>query len=66
MLMAELFAVDVATINEHLKKIYESNELGEMATIRNFLIVQNDKLEESPTIRDFLIVENKGDSHYAR
>ena len=41
-LMAELFAVHVATINEHLKKIYETGELDELATIRNFLIVQNE------------------------
>ena len=41
-LMSELFDVHVATINEHLKKIYETGELDEMATIRNFLIVQNE------------------------
>lgn len=35
-LMAELFAVDVATINYHLKCIYETDELDDNSTIRNF------------------------------
>jgi len=39
--MAELFDINVATIN-HLKKIYESGELAENSTIRNFLIVQKE------------------------
>jgi len=38
--MAELFGVDVSTINEHLKNIYKSNELEESATIGKFPIVQ--------------------------
>jgi hypothetical protein len=41
-LMAELFDVTVPTINEHLKNIYNSAELSEHATIRKFLIVQNE------------------------
>jgi len=41
-IMAELFDVSVPTINEHLKNIYSSNELLELATIRKFLIVQNE------------------------
>lgn len=41
-LMAELFDVTVPTINEHLKNIYDSSELSEGATIRKFLIVQNE------------------------
>lgn len=40
--MAELFDVSTATINEHLKNIYASNELDEKATIRNFLMVRNE------------------------
>ena len=39
-LLATLYDVDVATINEHLKNIFEDRELSEGATIRNFLIVQ--------------------------
>lgn len=38
--MAELFGVDVSTINEHLKNIYKSYELEEEATIGKFPIVQ--------------------------
>jgi len=40
--MAELFHINVATINHHLKKIYESGELDESSTIRYFLIVQKE------------------------
>lgn len=39
-LMAELFAVSVPTINEHLKNVYETGELQREATIRKFRIVQ--------------------------
>lgn len=41
-LMAELYGVELATINEHIKKIYTDNELSEGATIRNFRIVQTE------------------------
>jgi hypothetical protein len=40
--MAELFGVDVRTINEHLQNIYETNELDRLATIRKFRIVQQE------------------------
>jgi len=40
--MAELFGVDVSTINEHLKNIYKSHELDENSTIGNFPIVQKE------------------------
>ena len=39
-LMAELYGVDVSTINEHIQNIYTDNELPEETTIRNFRIVQ--------------------------
>lgn len=38
--MADLYAVEVSTINYHLGQIYESGELKEEATIRKFEIVQ--------------------------
>lgn len=41
-LMAELFDVETPTINVHLKNLYNSKELNEEATIRDFLIVQNE------------------------
>lgn len=46
-LMAELFAVSVPTINEHLKNIYETGELTREATIRNFRIVQTEGERDS-------------------
>lgn len=39
-MMAELYKVDVRTINEHIKKIFDDKELEESPTIRNFRIVQ--------------------------
>ena len=39
-MMTELYGVKTATINEHIKKIYEDNELEDNATIRKFRIVQ--------------------------
>ena len=44
--MGELFGVDVRTINEHLKNIFESGELGKESTIRNFRIVQKEGSRE--------------------
>ena len=41
-LMAELYGVDVRTVNDHIKKIFSDNELQEDATIRNFRIVQTE------------------------
>lgn len=41
-LIAQLFDVNVRTINEHLKNIYNDLELSENATIRNFRIVQTE------------------------
>lgn len=38
--MAELFGVDVSTINEHIKNLYKSEELIEATTIGKFPIVQ--------------------------
>jgi hypothetical protein len=40
--MAELFNKDVRTVNEHIRNVYDENELLEMATIRNFRIVQTE------------------------
>jgi prophage maintenance system killer protein len=38
--IAQAFEVNVRTVNEHIKNIYNSEELTEKATIRNFRIVQ--------------------------
>lgn len=41
-MMAQLYDVDVRTINEHIKKIISDGELTETATIRKFRIVQTE------------------------
>lgn len=52
-LMAALFAVDVRTINEHLKTIYEQGEVEQEATIRKFRIVQKEGNREVARNVDF-------------
>lgn len=52
-LMAQLFDVDVRTVNEHLKNIYKNNELQQEATIRNFRIVQTEGSREVSRNIDF-------------
>ena len=51
--MAELFGVDVRTINEHLQNIYYSNELQKDATIRKIRIVQQEGKREVSRELDF-------------
>ena len=41
-MMATLYDVSVTTINEHIAKIHADGELSEIATIRNFRIVQTE------------------------
>ena len=41
-MMATLYDVGTNTINYHIKKILEDNELNENSTIRKFRIVQNE------------------------
>jgi hypothetical protein len=41
-MLATLYDVSVSAINQHLKKIYDDNELASKATIKNFLIVQKE------------------------
>ena len=41
-MLATLYEVETNTINYHIKKIFEDAELTELATIQNFLIVQNE------------------------
>jgi len=40
--MAELFGVEVPTVNYHLKEVFDSGELEEAATIRKIRIVQHE------------------------
>ena len=49
--MADLFGVDVRTINYHLGQIYETGELTKEATIRKIGIVQSEgerEVERTP------------------
>ena len=39
-MMAQLYDVDVRTINEHISHIFNDGELDQGATVRNFRIVQ--------------------------
>lgn len=41
-MLSTLYDVEIPTINEHIKEIYEDGELSEEATIRNFRIVQTE------------------------
>ena len=41
--MAELFDVQIPTINEHLKNIFSSEELDENSVVRKFITTANDK-----------------------
>ena len=41
-MMSTLYDVSVAAINQHLKKIFEDNELDENSVIKNYLITAND------------------------
>lgn len=41
-MMAELYNVDVRTINYHIGKVFEDSELEERSTIRKFRIVQSE------------------------
>jgi len=52
-LMAELFDVEVNTINYHLKEIYKSGEIQEERTIRKFRIVQTEGNREVNREIDF-------------
>lgn len=45
--MAELFDVEINTINYHLKEIFKSRELDEAPTIRRFRIVQKEAEEKA-------------------
>ena len=44
--MAELYQVDVRTVNEHIGNVVEDGELNEEATIRNFRIVRQEGLRQ--------------------
>ena len=49
--MAEIFDVEVHTVNYHLKEIFKSGELAESSVIRIFRITAND----SKVLKEYLI-----------
>lgn len=51
--MAELFGVDVRTVNEHLGNIYASAELKKESTIRKIRIVQTEGKRDVERVLDF-------------
>ena len=55
--MAELFGVDVRTVNEHLQNIYKTNELDKNSTIRNIRIVQKEGKRDVSRKVDFYNLE---------
>lgn len=64
--MADLYNVEVSTINYHLGQIYESGELKEEATIRKFEIVQTEggrEVNRSQMIYNLDLAENRADRH---
>jgi len=56
-LMAILFEVSVPTINEHLSNLFNQREIQQMATIRNFRIVQNEGGREVSRNTEFYNLE---------
>lgn len=59
-LMSELFGVKVPTINEHLKNIFECNELEEKAVIRKFLITASDGKHYDTTFYNLDVIISVG------
>ncbi len=45
-MMATLYGVSISAVNQHLKKIYADEEISQEATIKKFLIVQNEGSRE--------------------
>jgi len=41
-MMAALYGVTIPAINQHIKKVFDNNELEQSATIKKFLIVKNE------------------------
>jgi hypothetical protein len=59
-MMAQLYDVDVRTINYHLKKVFEDSELQEDSVIRNFRITESDgKSYDTKQVLELLKVARK-------
>ena len=58
-MMAVLYDVEAHTINYHIKKILEDNELNENSTIRKFRIVQNEDENFSGGANKMSLIEHR-------
>ena len=61
--MSQLFDVSVSAINQHLKNIYDSNELSPDATIKKILIVQQEgarQVKREQTFYDLDVIISVG------
>ena len=54
-MMATLYDVSVAAINQHIKRIYTDNELLPEATIKKYLIVQQEGIDKFPVTSIIII-----------
>jgi hypothetical protein len=63
-LMATLYGVSVAAINQHIKKIYEDMELTEESTIKKYLTVQTEGTRQ--IVKDYTIQDKLFLSDYDR
>lgn len=63
-MMAELFDVEVNTINYHLSEVYENAELEEVSTIRKIRIVQKEGNRKVSRKVDFLESSSNKNSLY--
>ena len=52
-MMAELFDVEVNTVNYHLKEVFENGELVQSATIRKIRIVQKEGTRDVSRVIDY-------------
>ena len=65
-MLATVYGVNVATINEHIKNIYKDNELDKDSTIRNFLIVQKEGTRDvSRNVAHYKLEENSTSAKFA-
>ena len=61
--MAELFAVEIPTINYHLKEIFKNGELDENSVIRKILITAADSKKYNTQFYSLDAVISVGDRH---
>jgi hypothetical protein len=58
-LIAELFEVDISTVNEHLKNIYKNSELDKSSTIGKFPMVQKEGNRAESGFEQYYITQDR-------